>query len=274
MNFHENDLVSLYLSELYEVENIKNNKQSIQLYIHPTLGKVLIINGEIQHIENYQCIYHEMLVHLPVSFIPSPKRALIIGGGSLFAAYELLKYSSIIQLDLCDHDSYVISSMEKYYSHAKSVVSDNRFHYINEDARKYLGSSVCKYDIIVNDCFNVIKEVMPSGMLLSDLLLGMLTKDGVCADIIYRHIFDKETTISTLNKMTTYSNVCFSLVTVPEYPGILHIEVLWGNNSNLRQDAKQGYNHEQQKQTFQYYNPYMLPYYLYLPPYIKSFFKE
>ena len=246
-------------------------KQSVQLYAHHDLGKILVIDGEVQHIENYQCIYHEMLVHLPVTFMKNPQRALIIGGGSLFAAFEILKYSSIVKVDLCDHDPYVIALMEKHYPHAKSVIKDTRFNYIEEDAIKYLELSDSKYDLIINDCFNVIKQSTSTGMQLSDLLLGMLRENGICSDIIYRHIFDRETIIPTIQKMKTYSNVCFSLVTVPEYPGVLHLEVLWGKNQNLRQDKKTGYNLEQkQKSIFQYYNPNMLHYYLYLPPYLKA----
>jgi spermidine synthase len=275
ITFHENDLVSLYLSGLNELENIRTDRQAIQLYAHPTLGKVLVINGEIQHIENYQCLYHEMLTHFPMSFIQYPQHALIIGGGSLFAAYEILKYSSITKVVLCDYDPVVITLMEKHYTHVKKVLTDNRFHYINEDARQFLETSTHKYDLIVNDCFNIVKAVLPSGVPLADILFEKLTQDGVCSDIIYRYIFDQDTTTATIRKMRTYCNVCFSLVTVPEYPGVLHLEALWGKNRNLVQTAKTSCNPEQkQKRMFQYYNPDMLPYYLYLPEYIKALFKE
>ena len=275
MEFYENDLVSLYLSELIEIENLETDKQSVQLFSHPTLGKVLVINGEIQHVENYQCIYHEMLVHFPLSFLPTPKHALIIGGGSLFAAHEILKYNAVERVDLCDHDPCVINLMKKHYSHAENVLADSRFRYINVDAKQYVEKTIQKYDIVINDCFNIIKEVSHCGKPIADLLFEMLTNEGLCVDIVYRHIFDKDTTIATLRKMKTYSNVCFSLVTVPEYPGILHIEVLWGKNKNLSQNAKISLNEEQyRKQIFRYFNPDMLPYYLYIPPYVKSLFTE
>ena len=61
MEFHENDLISTYLSDLTIIEDV-DGKQSIQLYHHKQLGKILIINDEIQHIESYQAIYHELLV--------------------------------------------------------------------------------------------------------------------------------------------------------------------------------------------------------------------
>lgn len=274
MDFRETDLVSLYLSEMQILKNIQTDKQAVQLYLHPLLGKVLIIDGEIQHIENYQCIYHEMLVHLPISFLSNPKSALIIGGGSLFAAHEILKYSTITKVDLCDYDPCVISLMKNHYSHAKNVLYDSRFHYINKNAIEFIEVTPSRYDLIVNDSFNIVKETNQSGIPLSDCLFEMLTESGVCSDIIYRHIFDKDTS-ATIRKMETYPNTCFSLVTVPEYPGVLHLEAIWGKNQNLTQNARTSYNLEQSNmKMFEYFNPYMLPYYLYLPPYIKHLFTE
>ena len=91
MNYYKKENISLYLDNLILLEDIRTVKQKIEIYSHPLLGLILIINGEIQHIEKYQCLYHELLVHLPISFCDIPRNALIIGGGSLFAAYEVLK---------------------------------------------------------------------------------------------------------------------------------------------------------------------------------------
>ena len=68
MNFYEKENISLYLDNLKLLESMVTLKQKIEIYRHDTLGLVLVINGEIQHIENYQCMYHEQLVHLPISF--------------------------------------------------------------------------------------------------------------------------------------------------------------------------------------------------------------
>ena len=95
MDFYEREPVSLYLDNLTVIEEIQSPHQYIQLMNHPWLGKVLIINGEIQHIEKYQTLYHEMLIHLPAAFVPEVSSVLILGGGSLFAAHEVLKYPSI-----------------------------------------------------------------------------------------------------------------------------------------------------------------------------------
>lgn len=276
MDFYEKEPVSLYLNDLELLEDITTKHQHIELYKHSFLGIVLVINGEIQHIEKYQCPYHELLVHLPASFIKSPKNALILGGGSLYAAYELLKYPSIESVHLCDHDVTVLNIMEKYYCHAKITRNDSRFHFIESDGIEFIKHCTSHYDLIINDCFNLLNICNVEKFPIYLKLKQLLTPTGLCSDIIYRHIFDKEVTADSINEIQKYSNLALSLVTIPEYPGILHIETIWGNNQNLSQTCRNVINeyHKEiikgEKNPFEFFSPANLPFYLYLPPYIKN----
>lgn len=278
MNFYEQEPVSLYLDDLDVLEDFNSDKQHIQLFLHPWLGKVLVINGEIQHIEKYQTLYHEMLVHLPASFVPHIENVLILGGGSLYAAYEVLKYPTVNRVVLCDHDSAVLNVMKKYYPHADSVVHDQRFKHIMQDAHEFVQKCTDSFELIINDCFNLAADSLLYNHSFYSTLLNLCSSEGVCVDIIYRHIFDRPTTVSTLNYLHTQKNLALSLVVVPEYPGILHLETIWGKSSYISQSAKQTVNDVQvslskQKSTmFNYFTPLNLAAYLYLPPYIRGMF--
>lgn len=276
MNFYEKEPVSLYLSDLEILEKLSTKQQQIILCKHPFLGIVLIINGEVQHIEKYQCPYHELLVHLPASFIQNPRKALIIGGGSLFAAYEILKYPSIESVILCDHDAKVLEIMKKYYIHARCVMSDPRFQFIESDGLEFIKHCNDKYDLIINDCFNLLNISVEKHFPIYLKLKQLLTPSGLCSDIIYRHIFDGEITNDSIKEIKKYSDIVLSLVTIPEYPGILHIETIWGNNINLSQTCKHVINEYQkaiikgESNPFDFFSPDNLPFYLYIPPYIKN----
>lgn len=278
MEFHEKDTISLYLSDLTEIETLCSKKQKLTMYHHKELGYIFTINDEIQHVEKYQALYHEMLVHLPISFISEPETALIIGGGSLFAANELLKYPSIKSVTLCDHDPEVLNMMKKYYEHANFVLNNNKFSYIEYDGHQFIKENKKHYDVIINDCFNLALESQTKEINLFNKLYESLTETGVCCDIIYRHIFDRQTTIISLKELHRYSNIAFSLVSVPEYPGVLHLETMWGKNQNLSQQQKKIHNKFQQdimeskQNPFVYYSPEYLQHYLYLPPYITKQF--
>ena len=279
MEYYEKEPVSLYLKDLQPIESFKSSKQSIQLFIHHWLGKVLVINGEIQHIENYQTLYHELLVHLPTAFVPNLNTALILGGGSLFAAYEVLKYPTVERVVLCDHDHAVLELMARHYPHARQVLQDKRFHYVESDAREFIKKIDNNYDLIINDCFNLAEESNKHSVSYFSVLSNLCSNIGVCVDIIYRHIFDKKTTIDTLLYLKHEKALALSLVAVPEYPGILHMETLWGNSPYLTQDAKITSNLFQKNvissgtsSPFRFFSPEHLPFYLYLPPYIKEMF--
>ena len=213
---------------------------------------------------------------MPASFIKEPHRALIIGGGSLFAAYEVLKYPSIEHVVLCDHDRSVLDLMGKYYPHAKLVKSDNRFKFVEIDGLEYILNCQYKYDLIINDCFNLLNITLEKRIPIYLKLKELLTPTGVCSDIIYRHIFDGEITQNSIREIRKYSPVVLSLINIPEYPGVLHIETIWGNSPYLSQNCTCVINDFQkriikgEKSPFNYFEPSNLSFYLYLPPYIRK----
>lgn len=280
MDFYEHEPVSLYLDNLTQIEEIQSPYQHIQMMNHPWLGKILVINGEIQHIEKYQALYHEMLIHLPAAFVPELSSVLVLGGGSLFAAYEVLKYPSVKKVILCDYDRRVLELMKRHYPHAKAVLKDARFQYIESEGIDFITKENGFYDLVVNDCFNLASKSKDIACSMFSLLSNRCTQTGVCVDIIYRHIFDKQITVDTLRYLRSQSHLALSLVTVPEYPGILHLETIWApHNSLLSQKLKVPINIFQQEvatqqkaSPFQYFSPQNLPFYLYLPPYIKEMF--
>lgn len=272
MEYHEKINVSLHLSHLTAINEFESRRQSIKLYQHPLLGKVLIINKELQHVENYQFLYHEPLVHIPVAFIEAPKSCLIIGGGSLFAASEVLKYPSIERVVLCDFDHAILDMMAHNYEHAIQVKADKRFRYVEEDARIFIKRLNEKFDLIINDCFDLAEE--SCGFSMYEQLYQLCSEQGVCSDVIYRHIFDKECTSNSIKLLKSQTNLALSLLVIPEYPGILHILTIWGKNRNIHQNQKYTLNKYQKDPSnlnnFKVFVPDHLPYYLYLPPYIRK----
>ena len=108
-------------------------------------------------------------------------------------------------------------------------------------------------------------------------MFDLLSSHGVCSDIIYRHIFEEKYASKTIEKIKLHGKVVLSLVTVPEYPGILHIQTIFGKNRNLSQEISitrnlfQKNNTDNEDSVFQLFSPRFLKYYFYVPPYIKDF---
>ena len=282
MNFHEKELVSIHLESLTVLEKIESDKQYIELLLHPALGKILIINGEIHHIEFYQEFYHEQLIHLPISLIENVETALIIGGGSLFAAYEILKYPSVKSVVLCDYDKAVLELMRKHYDHAKHVLSDPRFLHIEKDAHEFIKVHQNKYDLVVNDCFDLALESKKHETSYYKLLSNLIKANGVCSDVIYRHIFDNQTNLDSISLLKKEKNYKIALITIPEYPGIFHLQTIWGtftssDNCELPKNLIQlDYlkRKEESVISFNLYDPHFLNFYFFVPPYIRKLFNE
>ncbi|MEE9382101.1 MAG: polyamine aminopropyltransferase [Nannocystaceae bacterium] len=64
----------------------------------------LYIDGDLQFSSDDEAIYHEFLVHAPMSVAHSRRRVLILGGGDGLALREVLKYDDVEEVVLVDID--------------------------------------------------------------------------------------------------------------------------------------------------------------------------
>ena len=276
ISIHEDNCVSLYLDNLKLLESVNSDLQNVSVYEHSQLGKVLVINDEIQHVENWYPFYHESLVHIPMMFINKPRNILILGGGDLFAANEILKYQSVKKVTLCDYDPNVLELMKRHYPFAKKIIKEPRLNIIYKDARIFLNETEEKYDLIIDDCFDLVNGFETEQIFRE--LKKKLSDIGVCSSLIYRHIFERQTIRETQKRLINQTNTVLSLVAVPEYPGILHLLTIWGNSPVLKQTLKKSINVSHEEIEFrnmcQLFNSDFIKYYLYLPPFLKVYLES
>ena len=127
--------------------------QSIAIYRAPGLGRVLVLDGIIQTTEADEFIYHEMLVHVPLFAVASPKRVMIVGGGDGGSLREVLKHP-IEQVDLVEIDAEVIECSRRHLpslNGAGRCFDDRRANLVIEDAFQYLKAHTGEYDAIIVD---------------------------------------------------------------------------------------------------------------------------
>ncbi len=233
-----------------------------------------MVNDEIQHVEAWAPFYHEPLIHLPAAFVPRIHNAIVLGGGSFFAATELLKYRSLRKLVMVDHDPELLSLIARVYSHAATAVADRRLIVHSADIHRAREFADCEFDLVVNDAVDLTaKQHEPAFAMMSELA----GDEGVCCDVIYRHLFARrwrQAGLRSLNHSRTYA---LSLVAVPEYPGVLHLLTMWSKSSRVSQRMRVSRNMEhamwsshRKANPCKYFDPRFLPYYLYLPPYLRE----
>ena len=81
--------------------------QHLQFVETEFFGNAMILDGIIQLTECDNMGYHEMIVHVPMLAVGSPKRVLIVGGGDGGSLQQVLRYPSVEQAVVCELDQRV-----------------------------------------------------------------------------------------------------------------------------------------------------------------------
>ncbi|MFW9865318.1 MAG: hypothetical protein ACFFEN_04395 [Candidatus Thorarchaeota archaeon] len=128
------------------LEDFYSEYNHIEILKTMSFGKILALDNEIQFTELDEFIYHEMFCFPSLLCHPEPKRILIIGGGDLLLAKQILKYEPIEIIDLIELDSYVVKFCNKYfkplirdtYKHPKlNIKYQDGYHFIKETSKVY-----------------------------------------------------------------------------------------------------------------------------------------
>lgn len=197
--------------------------QSIRIYEVPYLGRVLVLDGIVQTTEADEFIYHEMLTHVPLLSVDSPRRVLIVGGGDGGTLREVLKHP-VEQVDFVEIDEVVISSAREYLPSLNDggrVFEDSRVNLVVQDAFAYLKAHRLEYDAILVDSTD------PVGMaeaLYSDefyrLCAGALSEHGVMSVQDGVVFFQRDEAARTIAALRTCDlNAGAYVAAVPTYYG-------------------------------------------------------
>ncbi|ERN12109.1 hypothetical protein AMTR_s00159p00023000 [Amborella trichopoda] len=130
----------------------KSDYQEILVFESTSYGKVLVLDGIVQLTEKDECAYQEMIAHLPLCSLPSPKNVLVVGGGDGGVLREISRHSSVERIDICEIDKMVIDVCEKYFPYLSLGFEDPRVSLHVGDAAKFLReASEGMYDAIIVD---------------------------------------------------------------------------------------------------------------------------
>lgn len=114
-------------------------------------GRILVLDGELMITEKDEFIYHEMIVHVPMSVIRDPKRALVIGGGDGGAVRELVRHRCLEKVDLVEIDGEVIEASKRFFPSVASGLGDPRVTVHIEDGIRFVAETGDTYDLIIID---------------------------------------------------------------------------------------------------------------------------
>lgn len=130
----------------------KSPYQEVLIFESLTYGKVLVLDGIVQLTDKDECAYQEMITHLPLCSIPSPKKVLVIGGGDGGVLREIARHASVESIDICEIDQLVIDVCKDFFPDLSVGFKDPRVRLHVGDAVEFLRNSPeGTYDAIIVD---------------------------------------------------------------------------------------------------------------------------
>ncbi|WP_245637645.1 polyamine aminopropyltransferase [Hydrogenibacillus schlegelii] len=191
-------------------------------------GRALILDGIIQTTVAEGFIYNEMIAHVPLSVHPRAERVLIIGGGDLGAAREVLKYPFVRSVDLVEIDQTVVEASRRYLPEIAGEALDPRLRLHFEDGARFAARADGPYDVIIVDAADPIG---PATVLFEspfyEALARLLAEDGLLVAQTDSPFHHPETARRTLRALEAlFPIVRPYLAVVPSYPSGLWLFTL------------------------------------------------
>jgi spermidine synthase len=157
--------------------------QSVQIFDNKILGKVLFLDKKIQSAAIDEIVFHESLVHPALLTHRNPRHVLIIGGGEGATLREVLRHDCVEQAVMVDIDKELVRLSQEYLPEWSSgAFLDSRTKVVFRDALKYVEKCKQKYDIIVSDLTEPIKEGHSVSLFTEEFykkISAILKEDGV-----------------------------------------------------------------------------------------------
>lgn len=139
---------------------ITHRETRVEMIQCPTWGISCFMDGVIQSCEMDEAMYHISLVHPTMMVNPYAERVLIIGGGEGATAREVLKWTSVKQVDMYDWDKDVVQLFQsKYPQWAKGAWENEKLALHFDNIFDVILSPPDKpYDVIIIDLFDPEEE--------------------------------------------------------------------------------------------------------------------
>lgn len=200
----------------------RSEYQEVLVFESSNYGKVLVLDGIVQLTDKDECAYQEMIAHLPLCSIESPKNVLVVGGGDGGVLREIARHKSVEHIDICEIDKMVIDVSKKFFPELSLGFEDPRVHLHIGDAVDFLKNALeGKYDAIIVDSSD---PVGPAQELVEkpffERIARALRPGGVLcnmAESMWLHTHLIEDMISICHE-TFKGSVHYAWTSVPTYP--------------------------------------------------------
>ncbi len=122
----KNENIALSLRHAGVVFDSQSPFQKVQILNTYGYGNMLVLDGHVMCTERDECVYHEMIAHIPALLHPHPKTALVIGGGDGGAVRELCRHPSLSAITVAEIDETVVQAAHQHLPQLAAGFNDPR----------------------------------------------------------------------------------------------------------------------------------------------------
>lgn len=222
------------LQQAYEATPLHSEDsafQHIDVYEHPSFGRMLVLDGAVQTTTKDEFIYHEMLVHVPLLAHPEPRRVLVIGGGDGGSLRRVLEHPTVSEAVMVEIDERVTAVCREYLSEiGRDCWDDPRATVLFEDGNAYVDAGGGPFDAIIVDSSD---PVGPGAVLFQTPFYARcrerLAPGGVFgAQSGSPYFMQEDFRRAFVNAAAAFPDTRVYLATVPTYPGVVWSFLLAG----------------------------------------------
>jgi len=194
----------------------KNKKNKIEIIENDLLGKIFVLNGEINLIEKYEFAFSEMVAHSIMFSHPKPERILLIGEIDRGILKEILKHKNVSEAYFISDNKEAKEVFEKNFA-SLTVKNDIKVKYVFDNSVEYINNFEDYFDVVIIDSNNpefrkkvflksVFKALTREGMI--SLVSGSLKKASINSEVkVFKTIFRYPTVIRIPSTQEVFSDL-------------------------------------------------------------------
>lgn len=122
------------------VASVQSKYQKIEVLKSDFFGHILTIDGDLMLTERDEFIYHEMIVHVPMAYVPTASRILVVGGGDGGSARQLLRRESVERVTVVELDEEVVRISREFFPRLAAALGDDRVELRLESGADWVAS--------------------------------------------------------------------------------------------------------------------------------------
>ncbi|MBI3126805.1 MAG: polyamine aminopropyltransferase [Candidatus Tectomicrobia bacterium] len=195
--------------------------QELALVETEDMGRALFLDGTVQFTERDEFFYHEMLVHVPLSIHPRPRRVLIVGGGDGGCVREALLHPGVAEVTLVEIDGEVVEACREHIPSVSSKLGDPRVRVLIQDGVKFMKDNRGSFDVIIVDSTDPVGMASPLTQApFFRTAMNALTSEGLYVAQSQGPVFDgKEIGRIARAARKVFRHAAHFMGPTPTYPG-------------------------------------------------------